>query len=382
MKEKIVLVTAGGHVSCFHAAMKEMHETLDRNMHARDSLELWGAFGGLGGLMGEKFIPINFKDIDENRAGSLIGADRNIAKGNNLLDIVKRNNIHAIVMMGGDNHLGEASELSKQGINAVGWPKTMDGDLSSLVTLGYETAVSFAAKQTRKHYSSAMTNRKVFYVGLFGRNTDWVPCAVAAYGGADRCIPCEQNYEWDFVWDKISSSVRENKEKYGVSFAVVPYSEGAIIKEFQPIPGEKVELDKHGLPKLEPEWAGRQLVKFTKKSGAGACFQAYTYSLRDEEPTETDKKLARMAGRECMRMILEGDFGKAVIFKESGDFYRADRAPIREVAIQRKLKPTGFFDYEELRPTQSFVNAYGRLFRDSLGSPPTKDQLVYRNMLK
>jgi len=381
MAEKIVLVTAGGAISSFHAAMKEMHEVLDKNANGR--FELFGARGGLKGLINGEFQKIRYEDLEEDRGGSLIGADRKIADTLKILDVVKKNNIYAVVMMGGDNHLGEAAKLFKNTkLNIVGYPKTMDGDLNSFITLGWESAVSIGSEAVRHHHNTAMTARRVFYVGLFGRDTDWVPCAVALYGGADRCIPCEQVYDWDFVWEKINKSIEKNKKRYGVAFAVVPFSEGAKIKGVNEPPEEHRSYDEHEEPKLRPEWIGMELERLTKGKKCAAASECYTYIMRDSPPTETDKKLSRMAGRECMEMILEGDFGKAAIFEPHQDFYRVDRAPLEIVAIQRKLKTTGFFDYEELMPRQAFQEVYGSLFRGSLGEPPKKDNLVYRNMLK
>src|SRR4030042_1460991 len=381
MPEKIVLVTAGGAISSFHAAMKEMHEVLNERVFGR--FELLGAWGGLKGLTNGEFERIYHEDLEEDRGGSLIGADRKIANTLNIIDTIKNNNIYAIVMMGGNNHLGEAAKLFKDAkLNIVGYPKTMDFDLSSFITLGYESAVTVGAKAARHHHNTAMTARRVFYEGLFGRDTDWVPCAVSLYGGADRCIPCEQGYEWDFVWEKINQSLNENEKKYGVAFAVVPFSEGAKIKGVNEPPKEHRSYDEHGEPKLQPEWVGLELVRLTKGEKCASAFECYTYSMRDSPPTETDKKLSRMAGRECIEMILEGDFGKAAIFKPHEDFYEADRAPLEAVAVQRKLKQTGFFDYDELTPTGTFQETYGNLFRGSLGKPPEKDELVYRNMLR
>ena len=379
MASKIVLCTAGGHISCFHAAMKAMLDTL-RNKSSR--LELYGAKGGIQGLNGGKLTSIFYQDVDEDRAGSMIGADRNHVNVEKIKWVVKKEDILAIVMMGGDNHLREANELAKAGINVVGYPKTMDGDLSSLITLGYDTAVSVGANAVRIHHNTAITNGKVFYVGLFGRDTDWVPCAVSAYGGADRCIPCEKSYSWEEIWQKIDSSVKENKENCGVGFAVVPFSEGAKINEIPNPPEEFCERDTHGEVKLRPEWVAMNLELLTKKRGGKSCSQMYTYSMRDSPPTKTDKKLSAMAGRECIEMILEGEFGKCVAFSPLGDFYNTERKPLEEVAVKRRLKDTGYFDYEELRSNHSFVRDYGNLFRNSLGKVSSKKSLVYRNMLR
>lgn len=337
---------------------------------------------GVEGLNQGNLIPLIYEDIDENRAGSMIGSDRNHIDIPKAIEVAKKNCIYSIVMMGGDNHQGEADELFKAGVRIVGYPKTMDGDLNSLITLGYDTAVSVGARAARYHHNSAITNKKIFYVGLFGRDTDWVPCGVSVYGGADRTIPCEKEYSWEEVWQKIDSSVKENEEKYGAKFAVVPFSEGVKIKGMREPPEELRERDKHGEIKLRPEWVAMQLELLTKKSGGKASSQVYTYSMRDSPPTETDKKLSAMAGGECIEMILSGDFGKCVVFERKGYFYKIGRKPLDSVKKKRMLLNTGYFDYGELKATRKFIDDYAGLFDGSLGEVPSKDSLVYRNMVR
>lgn len=387
MTEKILLITTGGHIASFHAAMMGMYKFLDEK--AKGKFELLGAKGGIRGLIKEEFIPIHVKDIEICRAGSLIGADRRKIENSEIEKIVhsvgscNNRGIYAVVMMGGDNHLSEAAKLKEAGVNIVGYPKTMDGDLSSFISLGWETAVTVAARQTQFHHNTALTNRRVFYVGLFGRNTDWTLCGVTAYGGGDIGIPCEQSYSWDFVWEKINTSLMLNRDKYGIEFAVVPYSEGSKINEVMDLPKEHQSKDAHELPKLQPEWIGLELVRLTKKMGKNAAFQTHTYDMRDSPPTETDKRLSWMAGEECMRMILENDFGNCAVFEPDGyGFYKTSRALLQDVSVQRMLKPTGFFDYDLLKPNKSFVNFYSDLFRGSLSKPPCKDKLVYQNMVR
>ena len=58
MRERICLITAGGHISSFHAAMKKMHETLEKNAPGR--FNLVGANGGLEGLVKYGVIPIKY----------------------------------------------------------------------------------------------------------------------------------------------------------------------------------------------------------------------------------------------------------------------------------------------------------------------------------
>jgi ATP-dependent phosphofructokinase / diphosphate-dependent phosphofructokinase len=381
VKEKIVLVTAGGHISSFHAGMKKMHEVLEEKAPGR--FELVGAKGGLKGLIDGTFIPIRYEDLDENRAGSMIGSDRNLAQTHEIARSVLDNDVYAIVMMGGDNHLGEAEKCHDAGIRIVGYPKTMDGDLTSHITLGWETAVTVGAMQTRYHYNSATTAGRVFYVGLFGRNTDWILAAVNAYGGGDIGIPCEQKYKIEYILERVEAAFNRNKERYGVGFAVVPYSEGAIIDGVSPPPDAHRSTDKHDQVKLQPEWLGMELVRLTRGRGMDAAFQAHTYDMRDSPPTPTDKALSAMAGGACMDMILDGDFGKSAIFVPDGNgFYTTKRGRLDVVSKQRFLKPTGHFNYGDMLTNPSFAKEYGPLFQTSLGGVPKKDDLVYKNMAR
>ncbi len=379
MAEKIVLVTAGGHIASFHAAMVRMHETLEKK--AKNKFELFGAWGGLSGLINGNIVPIRYSHLEEDKAGSLIGSDRAIAETEKISKAVKDNKIYAVIMMGGDNHLGEADKCHDIGLPFVGYPKTMDGDLSSFITLGWETAVSQGSRFTRYHHNSAITTRRVFYVGLFGRNTDWVVTGVSAYGGADVTIPCEKKYSFDYVWDKICLAVEKNKEKYQVPFAVVPYSEGALLDEFNEVPVQYKSVDKHNEVKLIPEIIGLELVRLTKAKGMSSSFESHTYSLRDVPPTKTDKRLSKMAGEECIDMVIDGDFGKCAVFEPEGKFFKTSRLPLGDVAVQRRVKDTNFFDYDLLRANESFIDIYKNLFKDSLGSPPNKNELVYKNLL-
>ena len=379
MKQKIVLCTAGGAIASFHAAFQSMHETLEKR--APGCFELVGAFGGLSGLARGRFVPICPEDIRPDRGGSMIGADREIAQTEEIIQSIRDRGIHAVVMMGGDNHLGEAARCHAAGISIVGYPKTMDGDLSSFITLGWETAVAVGAMATRWHHHTAMTYSRIFFVGLFGRNTDWITAAVTAYGGGDLGIPCEKEYTWEELLEKIRGAYSRNAARYGRGFAVIPYSEGARIAGVDPPPANHCSMDKHGQPKLQPEWLGLELVRLCKKAGLSAAYQAHTYDMRDFPPTETDKTLSAMAGAKCMDMVLDGDFGKAVVFNPTAEFYSVDTAPLAQVAVQRKLRDTGYFDYQRLQTTPAFIGDYGSLFRASLGNPPEKDALVYPCML-
>ncbi len=391
-QRKIVLVTAGGHISSFHAAMKEMHETLEdvilddnvlsysKGKRASEVFGLYGARGGVSGLNKGDIVPINYNHLEEDRAGSMIGSDREHLDIDRVIDVVKGEDIFSVIMMGGDNHLGEALKGYQVGLPFIGWPKTMDGDSSTFIPLGWETAVTTLTRFVRHHYNSAITNRRVFYTGYFGRDTDWITCGVSAYSNT-IAIPGEQSYGWDYILGKIAQDVEENKRRFGVPFSVVPFSENTHIDEIKEPPKEHQERDKHGEIKLQPKWIALELDRLTKQSGYKTASQVYEYTLRDFPPTETDKRLSKMAARESILMTVRGEFGKCPIFTPDGDFYEVIGVSLNEACKKRRVMDYDFFDYEELRTSSKFLEVYDNLFRDSLGNPPKREELVYKNMI-
>ena len=64
--------------------------------------------------------------------------------------------IDAVVAVGGDGSLTIANALAKKGVRIVGVPKTIDNDLSkTVVTFGFDTAVSFATECIDRLHSTA-----------------------------------------------------------------------------------------------------------------------------------------------------------------------------------------------------------------------------------
>ncbi len=84
-----------------------------------------------------------------------------------------------------------------------------------------------------------------------------------------------------------------------------------------------------------------------------------------------------MAGEELVQMIFDEDFGKGISFvPKPGGFFDANRVWLKELAVQKFMKPTGYFDYEKMLPTSKFQEDYEHLF----GKAPKKDDLVYANL--
>ena len=104
--------------------------------------------------------------------GKIVEVDRT----DELVRGLQANSIDAVVAIGGDGSLTIANALAKKGVRIVGVPKTIDNDLSrTVVTFGFDTAVSFATECIDRLHTTAASHRRVMVVEVMGR-----------YAGLDR----------------------------------------------------------------------------------------------------------------------------------------------------------------------------------------------------
>ena len=118
--------------------------------------KLYGFLGGPSGLVDHKYIELTSDIIDEyrNTGGfDIIGSGRTKLEEESQFDkgleICKKLNINAIVIIGGDDSNTNACVLAeyylakKTGIQVIGCPKTIDGDLKNEMietSFGFDTA--------------------------------------------------------------------------------------------------------------------------------------------------------------------------------------------------------------------------------------------------
>ena len=377
MPKRIGLLTGGGHVSCFHAGMwgvvEKAHEL---------GYEVLGLRDGYRGAAEGDALALTLDQIEPHKAGSLLGSSRHKADIEAIGDRMKRLGIDALVVMGGNDHLSEAARLDAAGVPVVGWPKTMDNDLSgTFFCLGFQTAGQVAARSIAQSHADAATNRRVHLTTLFGRDTDWVAACAAAWGAADVVLPAEKYvedvdkkpYHIEQVHDAIVAACGVNEREFGRRFAVVAVSEGADVSGLASHLRED-EIDAHGNPKIEPMKLALVLKDALKEISGGklkAAIDCVSYAMRNGPPGEIDLTCAIAAGRRAVEAIHRGECGNSVVITRD---LSTSIAPLLAVSKQRFMRPENHLDYEAMKPRDSLVEHYRPLF----GEAPTKAELLYR----
>lgn len=383
MKDYIAILTGGGYVPCFHSAMLGITETAEKN-----GLGVIGFKDGFKGANSGAYYVLTSKFIKEyaDRGGSVIGSSREKSNPKMVKEVLARfrekgMNIKGIIGMAGDDHLGQLHRLySEEKIPVVGWPKTMDNDLSETYhTLGYLTAAMNAAKSIRQAQDGAWTGSRVHIVTMFGRDTDWVVAAAGAWGAADLIVGGESGtariYDIKEIYEKAKAAVERNQKQYGRKFAVIAVAEGASITGIESHIDESAK-DIHGNPKLVPQKLALAIQAGFKKldEKMATSIDSLTYdTLRNCQPIESDKIRAHQAGAMCAEKVIAGEFDVCVVIEE-GAKGTMKTMPLAKVAVKRFMAPLGFMDYENMQPTQAFIDYYTPLF----GKPLKREEVLFK----
>ena len=138
--------------------------------------EMVGILDGWRGILEKATVPLGLDDVREiiHLGGTILGTSRtNPFKDDCTAQKTKENfralGLDALIAIGGDDTLGAALKLTKEGYNVVGVPKTMDNDLSETdYTFGFDSAVSVAVDAVDRLRDTAKSHRRVMVMEVLG----------------------------------------------------------------------------------------------------------------------------------------------------------------------------------------------------------------------
>ncbi len=213
---------------------------------------LFGFILGPGGLVDHNYKELTADIIDEyrNTGGfDIIGSGRTklekedqFEKG---LEIIQQLGIKALVIIGGDDSntnacvLAEYYAAKKCGVQVIGCPKTIDGDLKNEMietSFGFDTACKVYSEVIGNIQRDCNSSRKYWhFIKLMGRSASHIALECALQTQPNICIVSEEveakNMSLDDVVTYIAQAVA-NRAAQGNNFGTVLIPEGLI--EFIP----------------------------------------------------------------------------------------------------------------------------------------------------
>jgi len=313
---KIGVLTGGGDCPGLNAVIRGV---------VRKSLllgyEVVGIKNGWRGLLDKNYYTLDHAAISGilHRGGTILGSSRTnlYEKGKNYyqqaIDNYKEIGLDALIAIGGEDTLGVASKLYKDGLNVVGVPKTIDNDLSGTdYTFGFDTAVNIATDAIDRLHTTAESHNRVIVVEVMGRHAGWIALYSGLAGGADITLIPEKPFKIKDVCDVIRT-----RHARGKLFSIVVVSEGAKINT-------EDEHDKDGsfiLQNLKKDSFGHVALggignivaeEIEKETGYETRAVVLGHIQRGGTPTAADRVLGSRFGIKATELVEAKDFGKMV----------------------------------------------------------------------
>ncbi len=247
---------------------------------------------------------------------------------NKVIDYFRDNGIDALIAVGGDGSLAIANELHKKGLCVIGVPKTIDNDLqSTLMTFGFNTAVSFATDCIDRLHSTALSHQRIMVVEVMGRYVGWIALHSGIAGRADTILIPEIPYSIE----KVAAHLKL-KHQQGKPYSIVVVAEGA-----KPLGGE-VTVKSREPGRVERlggigETIAAQLQELTGKETRSIVLG---HLLRGGSPTALDRNLGVTFGAGAVHGLSKGLNGVMVAIKPP----KLEFVPLQEAIAELKVVPS------------------------------------------
>lgn len=336
--KRIGMLTSGGDCQALNAAMRGVVKSL---YNSGEEVEIYGFLNGYKGLIYGNFKMLTAKDFSGilTIGGTILGSSRTPfktikdpdEKGLDKVEAMKQNyyklRLDCLVILGGNGTHKTANLLRKEGLNVITLPKTIDNDLYGTdMTFGFQSAVDIATNVIDCIHTTAASHGRVFVVEVMGHKVGYLTLNAGMAGGADIILIPEIPYDID----KIAESV-EKRIRNGNKFTILAVAEGAISKEDAKLSKKeyKEKLQNSPYPSVSYEVAAR----IQEKTGQEVRVTVPGHMQRGGSPCPYDRVFASRLGAEAGRLILEGEYGFMVGYRNR----EIVKVPLEEVAGKLKM---------------------------------------------
>ena len=341
-KINIGVILSGGQAPGGHNVISGLFDAV-KNLNSEN--RLYGFLMGPGGLVDHNYIEITAEFLNQyrNTGGfDMIGSGRTkleeedqFEKG---LKIIRELDINAIVIIGGDDSntnacvLAEYYAAKKYGVQVIGCPKTIDGDLKNEqieTSFGFDTATKTYSELIGNIERDCNSARKYWhFIKLMGRSASHIALECALETQPNICLISEEIEAKDMTLNQVVENIANvvaYRAKQGNNFGVVLIPEGLI--EFVPAIGRLIQelndlLAAHGADykDLDKEAQRKYIIAHLSKENA-ATFETLPEGVArqlslDRDPhgnvqvslIETEKLLSDMVASLLAKWAKEGKF--------------------------------------------------------------------------
>ena len=336
------VILSGGQAPGGHNVISGLYDGLKALNPAN---KLYGFLGGPSGLVDHKYLELTGNIIDEyrNTGGfDIIGSGRTkleeteqYEKG---AEICRQLGIKAIVIIGGDDSntnacvLAEYYKQKNYGIQVIGCPKTIDGDLKNEMietSFGFDTACKVYSELIGNIQRDANSAKKYWhFIRLMGRSASHIALECALQSQPNMCIVSEEVEAKNMTLNDIVEQIVDvivARANAGMNFGTVLIPEGLIefIPAMKRLIAELNDLLAHNedFNALETDDEKRQYVKGMLSPESSQVYRDLPKGIArqltlDRDPhgnvqvslIETEKLLIEMAAKRLAKLKAEGKY--------------------------------------------------------------------------
>ncbi len=293
--QNIAVMTSGGDAPGMNAAIRAV---------VRSSVfykkDVFGIYRGYQGLIEgdmERFTARKVSNII-NRGGTILKTARSKAfrtpEGRRkAFENLKKNNIDALVVIGGDGSFRGMKIFSEEfDIPVIGIPATIDNDINGTdFSIGFDTASNTAMEAIDKIRDTASSHNRLFFIEVMGRNAGFLALYSGIAGGAEDILIPEE----DRGLNELLVSLQRSKRS-GKTSSIVVVAEGDKT-------GKNVfELAKYVENHLKEYEVRVVIIGHIQRGGS---------------PTTFDRVLASRLGVKAVEALLDGQSKKVVGYQNN-----------------------------------------------------------------
>lgn len=336
------VILSGGQAPGGHNVISGLFDEIKR---LNPDNRLFGFLLGPAGLVSHEYMELTADIIEEyrNTGGfDIIGSGRTkleteeqFEKG---LQIINKLDIKALVIIGGDDSNTNAAVLAEyykehgDGIQVIGVPKTIDGDLKNdqiETSFGFDTATKTYSELIGNIERDCASAQKYWhFVKLMGRSASHIALECALQTHPSVCLISEEVQANDDSLNDIVdyiSGIVANRAAHGMNYGVVLIPEGLI--EFIPAIGRLIAelndlLAEHGdeYKNLDKADQRRYILEHLSKDNANT-FETLPYDVARQLSLERDPHgNVQVSSIETDKLISRMVAAKLRLWKEEGKF--------------------------------------------------------------
>jgi pyrophosphate--fructose-6-phosphate 1-phosphotransferase len=336
------VILSGGQAPGGHNVISGLFDEIKK---LNPNNRLYGFLMGPSGLVDHKYIEITEELIADyrNTGGfDLIGSGRTklekVEQFEKGLEVIRELNIKAVVIIGGDDSntnacvLAEYYAAKNYGVQVIGCPKTIDGDLKNEqieTSFGFDTATKTYSEVIGNIERDCNSARKYWhFIKLMGRSASHIALECALQTQPNICLISEEIEAKDLTLNDIVEQIASTvayRASQGNNFGVVLIPEGLI--EFIPAIGRLIQelndlLAAHGQDYKDLDKAAQREYILSHLSEANkATFETLPEGVArqlslDRDPhgnvqvslIETEKLISEMVGAKLAQWAKEGKY--------------------------------------------------------------------------